>query len=205
MAVAKKKQTFKSMLEDQAVPESSTPKKSKSVSKLIADASLAPIVDAYLVEKKKKADAEAGMKTSGNVLIERITTEQDTEGFEGYHHKSFDVPGKKDNRVKVVTADKFSINAEDEGEIKKLLGKKGYEANIEETYNISLKPEVLEDEKLQAELMELIGPENFARFFSTTKKLSTVKGFDARVYQAISEDKLPELRTFIKPTKPSIK
>jgi hypothetical protein len=105
--------------------------------------------------------------------------------------------------LKVVYANKFSINAEDEVELAGLLGEH-FEAMIEQRFTVKLRAEVLEDANLQAELMELIG-ERFADFFETTASLNVVEGFSREIYRAVPPEQMEALRTYARQCKPSIR
>ena len=74
---------------------------------------------------------------------------------------------------------------------------------IDSDFSVELKPEVLENEELQAELMKLIG-DKFAMFFTTRKTLRVADDFDRKIY-LLSEKKVKNIRAFVKQYKPSLR
>lgn len=165
-----------------------------NVSSAIAD-----FIDAQGREKSAKADKEF----AGATVIEHVRAIQDKKALKGDFHKSYQVKSDSGN-VKFVTADKFSVNDEDEDNLKNLLGE-SYDSLLEEKVSVTLKAEIFEDEKKQTELMNLLG-DKFAEFFDVNTKLQAVKGFDEKIYQAVdSQAKLDEVRTYAKQNKPSVR
>jgi len=73
-----------------------------------------------------------------------------------------------------------------------------------EKYEVSLKPEVFENESLQAELMGMIG-ERFPEFFTTKTKLAVCEDFDRKIYGVLTPKDMPVFRTFCRQYKPSLR
>lgn len=159
-------------------------------------------VDEYQEAKTSYKMAEATMEASGQVIQDFVRQHQDQEGFQGRYQGSYAIAGFK-HTAKVVYANKFSINPDDEGELKEILGEH-FDNLITKKFSVRLKAELFESEELQAELMELIG-ERFGDFFESTVSLGVVDGFSQYVYQAVQPEQLEILRTFARQYKPSIR
>ena len=63
---------------------------------------------------------------------------------------------------------------------------------------------LFQDPDLQNELMELLG-DRFGDFLETSVNLKVKEDFDKKIYQVVSEDQLPALRTFCRQYKPSLR
>ena len=160
-------------------------------------------VDDYVSAISDKKEAEAEMVLYGGEILEFTRKYQDRKAFEGNFSKSYELKGKKSS-IKVIAANKFSINLDDKKAIKKTLGKK-FDTMIEEDWTVQIKPEVLENEELQEELMKLVG-DRFSDFFESTSKLKVKASFDENVYTAVNtQEKLDYLRTLVKQNKASLK
>jgi hypothetical protein len=159
-------------------------------------------VDDYQESKINYKQAEAAMNAAGETIMAAVREHQDADGYAGRYQGSYAVIGNR-HQVKVIYANKFSINAEDEEALAELLGGH-FETLVEKKFSVKLKDEVFTDDALQAELMDLVG-ERFAEFFDTTVNLSVCEGFSREIYRAVSEEHLPMLRTFARQYKPSIR
>ena len=117
--------------------------------------------------------------------------------------KSFIVKGNQ-HEATFVSSDKFSdIPNEVIEEVKTVLGD-DFDNFVKDKTTVTLKPDVLENEVLQKELMDAIGEENFAKYFDVSGKWKVVEGFDKKQYK-LDEEKRQNLKPFIKKAKPSIK
>jgi len=185
---------------------STTEKKSKARKKGTpvldnAPADVKSAVDHYVEHKKKMKEHKAEMDAAGDVILDYADAERDKDGFAGNYSKSYDVHGNTEE-VKYVTSNRYSINANDEELLKEMLTGRFAEF-IEVLFNVELKPEVLENEELQNELMELIG-DKFSKFFTTTKTLRVADDFDRKIY-LLDEDEVTNLRALVKQYKPSLR
>ena len=183
-----------------------TEKKSKARKKTTpildnAPADVKDAVDHYVEHKKLMKEHKAEMDAAGDAIIDYAETERDKDGFAGNFSKSYDVHGNKEE-VKFVTSNRYSVNADDEELLTELLGGKFAEL-FETLFNVELKDEVLKDEKLQKELMDLIG-DKFSKFFTTTKTLRVADDFDKKIY-LLDEDDVNSLRSIVKQYKPSLR
>lgn len=195
---------FKDAIKKQAKVKKPASKKEAMASIDIVPDNIRDNIASYNKAIKDKKAAEADIKIFGSEIIDFAREHQDKEAFHGSYRKSYKIKGKDDDSVKFVTSDRFSIDSEDEAEIKKIL-KKDFSSFIEEKFNVNIKPEIFENEDLQKEFMELIG-NRFDEFFETELSLATVKDFDQSIYQAVSDqDSLDELRIFVKQNKPALK
>jgi hypothetical protein len=195
--------SFKQVLKDQGTIK--TPKKSKSNVLLIDNppANVRKAIDDYCKAVKEKKAAEAEMKVQGDMITTFASKKQDEKAFDGDFHKSFDLQGEKET-IKYVTSDRFIINSEDEKPLKEVFGKK-FNEMIREKFEVTMKEEVIENEDLQKEFMALMG-DNFSRFFDVKTSLVTTKDFDEKIYSVVeNQEKLDEVRTYVRPWKASLK
>ena len=184
----------------------STEKKSKARKKSMPILDAAPkdvkdAVDTFVVRKRLMKEHKAEMDLAGDTIIDYAEGERDKDGFAGKFSKSYTLHGHTEE-IKFVTSNRYSLNANDEEVLRELLGGKFAEL-IEETFDVELKPEVLEDEELQAELMDLIG-DKFSKFFTTKKTLRVADDFDRNIY-LLNEDDVKNIRAFVKQYKPSLR
>lgn len=163
---------------------------------------LKEMVDQHKAAKKKKKEAEAVISQTGAELIKHTRKTQDADGFGGDFHNSYELPGN-DGSLKFVSTNRFSINPDDEAQIREILGL-NFDDLIEEKHSVSLRPEIFEDENLQQELMNAVG-DRFSQFFETKKSLVVKDDYDRKVYQAVDEKTLEILRTFVKQFKPALR
>lgn len=159
-------------------------------------------VDTFQAAKKNKIQAEATMKEKETVIIDFVREKQDLDGFADRYHNSYALKGEE-HEIKVIYANKWSINPESKGELKRLL-KRNYNTLIKESYSLSLKKEVFEDEELQKGLLSLIG-DRFKDFFESKLVLNVVENFSQEVYQMVDKDGLKLLRSLCQQNKPSLK
>lgn len=179
-------------------------KKSSVVEITDAPKEIKDSVDAYVAALAAKKAAEAELKLHGATFSEFCLEKYDENGFGSKFSKSYSV-ASDDNLLKYVSPNRFSIDTDDEPKLKKLFGKK-FETMFNEKFDVKLKDEVFKNEALQDELMELVGEDNFAKFFDTVSSFSVVENYDEKVFDiAGTQDKLDEIRTFVKPTKASLK
>lgn len=160
-------------------------------------------VDSFVIAKEAEKTAKATKDVAGTVIIDHTKDVQDKDGFSGKFRNSYQVKGNI-HTVKFVSSNRFSINPEDEPELRELLGDDAFEDLFEVKYTVSLKPEVFEDDEMQATLMDLIG-EHFSDFFDTVKTMKVAEGFDQRIYNKIKPEDLETLRTFCRQYKPSLR
>lgn len=189
------------LLEKNATAKKPAAKKNAALA-LSVPAEVKVAVDAFNAAKVEKKNAEAKMVLHGEVVMNHVRPIADADGFKGAFKNSYDVPGET-GKVKVVYANKFSINPEDKNLIAEILGAKFAEL-IKEKYQVTLKQEVLEDEEKSAELERLLG-DRFAEFFDVTKSLAVAADFDEKIYGAVNRDELTDLRNFVKQAKPSLR
>jgi hypothetical protein len=194
---------FKKVLEENATTKKPASKKAKGMPVLDnAPSEVKESVDHYVKHKKLMKEAKAEMDAASDVIIEYGENVQDDRGFEGDFSKSYKIHGNEEE-VSFVSSNKHSLNADDEETLKALLGKH-FNQLIEEVFSVNLKPEVLESEELQNELMELIGNQ-FSKFFTTVKSLKVADDFDKNIYTLLNKTKLNNVRSFVKKAKPSLR
>jgi hypothetical protein len=182
-----------------------TPKKSAKKSSMPImehDDHLAELADTYQEAKINMKQAEAVMAQAAEEIMEAVRERQDKDGYAGKFSNSYKVMGTRHN-VSVVYQNRYSINPEDKGELLEILGDE-YGHLIVEKPTVRLKAEVLEDEKLQAQLMKMVG-DKFAQFFEVVPALAVAEGFSRDVYRAVAPEKLAVLRLYAKQYKPSLR
>ncbi|MDI6752798.1 MAG: hypothetical protein QME78_00200 [Thermodesulfobacteriota bacterium] len=194
--------SFGEALEKAATTEPKAKGKKATMPTLEATPEVKQAVDEYQEAKAAFKMAEATMNHNGELLMDFVRVAQDAAGFVGRYQGSYAVMGNK-HQAKVIYANKYSINSEDEGEMVAILGE-NFDTLIEKKFSVKLKAAVFEDEALQAELMGLVG-ERFADFFETEVKLGVCEDFSRLVYQAVQPEQLDTLRTFARQYKPSIR
>lgn len=185
-----------------STPKEGKEKKDKIVT-LTPTTELQASVDELVEWKRKEKEAKAEKESREADVIEYVKGYQDDRAFEGDYQKSYRVKGEKEI-VTVVSSDRFSaFNPEDEASLKEILGKK-YEEFVDERIQVTVKEEVFENPDLQQELMRLIPPDQFGRFFNAERKLVCAKGFDQRIY-TLGKKIVERLRPLIKQAKPSVR
>jgi len=188
---------------DNTTVEKKTATKSKSSVEVKSTKEVKKAVDDYNKGKKMSKEGEALMKSAGPVVINFVKIIQDKDGYKSDFRKSYDVPGG-DSKVKYVSSNRYSIKTDDETMITEILGD-NFSKLIEKTRTVTMKSSVLKDPVLQKLFLDKLGKENFAKFFETVTSLSPVEDFDKKIYNVLDTDELQDLRTFMKPYKPSLR
>lgn len=205
MGLAKKIEqpmSFDDMLTQTAKPKTKAKAKSK-VPTLDAPDDIKQNVDRYLEAKQNEKMAKAEKENAGENIVNFVRPHQDKEGYNGTHRHSYTVPGTNGNKVKYVSSNRFSINADDEDELREILGD-DFDGLIDRKFEVVLKAEVFQNEELKQKLMSLMGHQ-FGVFFDTKVSLKVQEEFDRRVYATVKDKELPTLRTFARPYKPSLR
>lgn len=166
------------------------------------DEHLAELADTYQEAKVNMKQAEAVMAQAAEEIVEAVRARQDKDGYAGKFSNSYKVMGTRHN-VSVVYQNRFSINPEDKSVLVEILGE-DYGRLIVEKPTVRLTAEVLEDEKLQAQLMKMVG-DKFAQFFEVVPNLAAAEGFVKDVYRVVAPEDLTELRLYMKQYKPSLR
>jgi hypothetical protein len=202
--VKKSKSSFDAMLKKSAKPKGPKQKAKSKVLEIKTPKDVREQVDRYIEAKALNKQSKADMDDSGERIIGFVRPYQDNDGYAGKFRHSFAVPGEKDgNKVKYVSSNRFSINAEDDEQLEDILGD-AFDDLIERTFEVTLKKEVFEDDDLKDALMELVG-DRFGEFFDTKVSLKVTEDFDRRIYDVVDKGNLPALRTFARPYKPSLR
>ena len=203
-AVAKKKSSapsFEDVLNQNATAKKPAAKKS-SMPTVETTPEVKEAVDDFVKAKKAMSAAKADMDAAGTVVIDYGNDKYDELAFNNNFRKSFKLEGNE-SEIKFVTSNKFGLNVDDEPEIREVLGD-SFDNLIETKFNVTLKAEVFENEKLKADLMNLVG-DRFSEFFDTSKSLKVKDDFDKNVFNSVDKGGLDDLRVFVKPYKPSLK
>lgn len=173
---------------------------------IFLNGNLASSLTKFNTKKLEIKNAEIAMREAEVALIEHTMTIADKNAFDGKFSSSYILMAGKD-RVTFSTVDKFNV-PQDEANISALRGilESDFNKVLKKKVSITVKDSVFEDDKLQKELMALIGEEKFAKFFDVEKKWIPVEGLNEKIY-AISADsgKLSRVRSIVKQSKPTIK
>jgi len=160
-------------------------------------------VDELVEWKRKLKEAEAEKDSREAEVINYVLPIQDEDGFGHNYQKSYRVQGV-DQVVTFVSSDKFSnVKPEDIEPVKNLLGERFSEL-VEEKVAVTLKDEVMTNVELQKDLMDLIGAENFGKFFQSKVSYVATEGLDRKLF-SLPRKVVFSLRVFLKKSKPSIK
>jgi hypothetical protein len=202
----KKRKTMTTSSFVSAIQATATPKLPKSqkpkIPTLEPPEEIKQRVDEFQEQKEIMKGALGQMRFLENDIISLVAEIQDKEGFNGNFHNSYMVPGMK-NKVTVVFAEKYSINPEDEPELKQILGE-NYDKLFRQEITVKLKDEILLSSTLQEKLMSLVG-EHFAEFFESQISVVPVPNYKELVYRYTTPKKLEKLRVFVRQAKPSLK
>jgi hypothetical protein len=174
----------------------------KQMAKLFAPDEIKEQIDIYQNAKKTKKQAEAEMSASGDIILDFGRTEQDKDGFNNDFKNAYEIEGFEET-VKYVSSNRFSVSASDENQLRELFGG-DFDELMEEKVEVVMKEEVLKSEELQKRIMAAVG-EEFGDFFETKSTLKVREDFDKNIYKVVSPEKLPAVRTFCKPYKPSLR
>lgn len=209
MAQAKRKKTVKPSFDDMLGAAAAPVKKTSGrvVKEIITDAPKAVKegISKVLKAKAAKKAAESEIKIGETPVIEFGQALKDERALNGDYNKSYKVQGLNDDEViTFVTANKFSYKEEDEEEVKDLMGEDDFDEMIPEDFQITVKKEVFADPKMQEFLMSKMG-KRFAEFFEVTKTRKVIPTYDEKLYQKYDQEKIDDIKVFVKQAKPSIK
>ncbi len=192
--------TFGDMLGATKTTETA-PKKGKMPT-LEATPEVKKAVDEYQEAKTAAKQAEAVMEINGPIITDFVRAKQDADGYAGKFTGSYAVMGDRAT-CKVVYANKYSLSADDAGQLAEVLGPE-FDRMIVKKAVVTLKAEVFEDEAMQQKLMGLLG-ESFPEFFETKISLAVAEGFNRDIYRVVTPEKLADLRVFCRQYKPSLR
>jgi len=197
---------FANAIKETVKPKTSASKKSNCPVIDDAPENVRDAVDMVVEGKREAKEAAAKVAKGEGVVLPYVAERQDRDAFGLSHSKSYDVVGNEET-VKYVTQDRFSLNINDEENIRELVGDK-FDNDFEIDTNITLKKDVFSDEAKQEKLMKLLtDPVHgnlFSEFFETTQTLKTKSGFDTRQF-GYEKDNLTDLRIFVKQYKAALR
>lgn len=169
------------------LPTASTDSKGKASSipefdNSVLDVDTIEAVNSLVKLSEEKASIEADIGKDKEIITATAQTLLDTLAEEGNFTKSVRLVTDKASVV-VSSMDKFTFSKKDItlDDLKKEYGGDFVKNNLEVNTTVALNPKVLEDSKLLAELIRLVGEKNFGRFFVKSQTISVVKGFDKTV------------------------
>lgn len=150
--------------------------------KTVLDSDTLKAVDGLVKLSEEKASIEADIAKDKEIITAAAQTLLDTLADDGNFTKSVRLVTDKASVV-VSSMDKFTFSKKDItlDDLKKEYGEDFVKNNLEVSTTVALNPTVLEDSKLLAELIRLVGEKNFGRFFVKSQTISVVKGFDKTV------------------------
>lgn len=145
----------------------------------VLDVDTIKAVNSLVKLSEEKASIEADISKDKEIITATAQTLLDTLAEEGNFTKSVRLVTDKASVV-VSSMDKFTFSKKDItlDDLKKEYGEDFVKNNLEVNTTVALNPKVLEDSKLLAELIRLVGEKNFGRFFVKSQTISVVKGFD---------------------------
>lgn len=209
--MAKKKASFDSLFSNAKTEEKSKKKNDAPFIELSAD--VEKNLKNFLKYKKEMKSAETNMRTEESPVIEACIEQLEKDALVGNYQNSYAIKVviKDEERiVKFITTDKFSFPTDDEmlKQVKEVLAD-DYEEVTEEVKGLKIKPEVFTDDKLQKELMGLLG-DRALEFFTPYKYRILKKGFAEEQYKIAaandnSEEKLVSIKELIPQAKASLK
>jgi len=109
--------------------------------------------------------------------------------------------------VNLITVDKFTVTQDPENikAFKELVGEE-FDNCIVKDRTTQIKQSVLIDKVLLTELVTLVGPQNFSKFFETVDTYSAKDGLKERIYKvAGNSTRLEQIKAFVIPQKPYFK
>ena len=203
--MAKAKLNFADMVEGAAKPKSKSASK-KSDKEIISDApeAVKNAITAVVKAKTEKKKAESDIKVNETPVIEFGNKLKDERAFNGDYNKSYKIEGSEGETVTFVTANKFSHSEEDEDELSELMGEDNFEDLVPKDYTITVKGEVFNDPAMQEFLMKKMG-DKFNDYFEVETNRKIIPTFDEELYKRFDEDKVADIKVFMKQSKPAVK
>ena len=196
---------------DDVINQNTTTAKKKSASKkqnpkIELEGELAQNLKKVISDKQELTIIKTDLDSQAAPVLETCQERQDEDGFAGNFSGSYDIAGVDGDTLKYVSADSFTVPQDEENKeaLKKLLKNK-FDKVFEETSNVVLKGEVFTDKKLQKEFLEIVGKDNFSKFFLNVKTLKAKKGLKEEVYNLFNEKKLSEFRALVSQKTASLK
>ena len=183
------------------------PKKGKKSTKIAAEVNdeIKIAVDEVIRLKAKIKSLAQTLEDNETLVIDHVRPQQDEHARNGNFSKSFEVEGEKGSLV-YTTSDKFSMPTDEDtlAELKKLVGPKKYDEIVEIVRVVSIKSEVLKDDKLVNKIVGVLAKAGIDNIFDVVDKPVAVSGLDVKQYE-LPEDKLEIFRTLVKQAKASLK
>jgi antitoxin component of RelBE/YafQ-DinJ toxin-antitoxin module len=178
--------------------------KSKSIAEVTEE--IQTKVDKYVDNKATLKQLEADQLTLEADLIAHVRPQQDEMAFCGSHTKSMKVPGHN-YELTYCTMDKFSV-PQDETSIKAIkdLVKDKYDDMFEAKETISIKAEVLKDDKTMnkmADACEKAGLD-ISTIFDRVEKIVAKDDLDVKQY-TLGAKLLETFRSLVRQAKPSLR
>lgn len=162
--------------------------------------------NAITTGKKAKADLEQ----YGDIVVDFFLETKESEARSGNFRKSFRFDGHKETLLVKHSNRALKINYDDEPEIRKILSGGKFETLLEETTQMTVKPEVLEPKSaLGAKLWKMLGKNdedrdnNFALFFESKVSLQIKDDFDRNIFR-LPVKIFNALKVYVKQIKPAL-
>jgi hypothetical protein len=157
-------------------------------------------VDTFIATKAEIKKLEAEMKEAATTIKEHARSHYVELGFTNQFTKSLDVPGTGDARLVCTHTDRFSVPQDEETLelLKKLIGKR-YDEFFTTKESISIRKEVLENEKLLdkvATACEKAGLE-IATIFERSEKVTAIDSLDQKQF-TLDRAKFDQFATLVK-------
>ena len=148
----------------------------------VIDGETIKAIDDLVTLSAQQAKITESIGADKAVIVATAKVLLDTLADDGNFSKSVRLETDKAS-VEVSAADKFGFSKKGLtlDDLKKEYGDDFVAKNIVVATTVALNPKVLEDNKLLAELIKLVGEKNFGRFFVKEQKISVAKDFDKEV------------------------
>ena len=162
----------------------------------------------FISKKTAKKTAETDMATA---LVKPLATcckKMEDDALSGQFHSSYKVTTLDGTAsVNLITVDKFTVTQDPENikAFKELVGEE-FDNCIVKDRTTQIKQSVLIDKVLLTELVTLVGPQNFSKFFETVDTYSAKDGLKEHIYKvAGNSTRLEQIKAFVIPQKPYFK
>jgi len=187
-----------------ATKKTVTASKSTKIAATVTD-EVKSAVDLVIKLKAQIKGLEKDQGDKEELIRGHVLPQQDEAARAGNYSKSFDVPGNVGSLVYTI-ADSFSIpqDADTLDAIRKTIGPKKYDEFLKDKRQVSVKPEVVEDDKLVNKIVEVLAKAGIENIFTVTDSVVAAEDLDRKQYD-LPQDKLNVFRTLVKQKKASLK
>jgi len=188
------------------IKKSTGPKKASTRVNAQVNDEVRNAVDIVIADKAEIKRLEQEQKDKETVIIDHVRPQQDKLARSDQFTKSLDVAGNKGSLL-YTTTDRFSVPQDDDSldALKKLTGKK-FDDMFETVQTLSLKKEVVKNEKLLDKIAKICKKAGLPveDIFEGGEKIVAKTDLDRRQYD-LTEKELNQFRTLVRQNKPGLK